>query len=208
MSLPDALRARGAEVDVLALYETVAEAPAPRAARAGRNADYLTFTSSSTVRFFAGSRRRPEADLATDAARLDRPRDERRPCASAGLEPHVEAERHDIDGAPRGAARGRGRARARGRVSGPAPARDVPVRLRARQRVRRRLPCGDRPRCPQARVIDLTHAIPRHECTRAPSSCAEHCPTCPRRSSSRSSTRASARPARAADARSRCERPK
>src|SRR4051812_30390736 len=46
--LPDTLRERGAEVDVLALYDTVAEEPAePLAA-----ADYITFTSSSTVKFF------------------------------------------------------------------------------------------------------------------------------------------------------------
>jgi uroporphyrinogen III methyltransferase/synthase len=45
--LPDALRARGAQVDVLDLYETVAEqlGDGDRAAAAG--ADYVTFTSSS-----------------------------------------------------------------------------------------------------------------------------------------------------------------
>ena len=49
--LPDALRERGAEVDVVALYETVAEEPDPEARRGrGRGADYVTFTSSSTVR--------------------------------------------------------------------------------------------------------------------------------------------------------------
>ena len=50
--LPDALRARGAEVDVLELYETVAEPLSPPALAAARAADYITFTSSSTVRFF------------------------------------------------------------------------------------------------------------------------------------------------------------
>ena len=50
--LPDALRERGAEVDVVALYETVAE-PFDDAQRAAvARADYVTFTSSSTVRFF------------------------------------------------------------------------------------------------------------------------------------------------------------
>ena len=49
--LPDALRERGAEVDVAALYETVAE-PLDASAREGlAQADYVTFTSSSTVRF-------------------------------------------------------------------------------------------------------------------------------------------------------------
>src|SRR5438132_1715893 len=50
--LPDALRTRGAQVDVLALYETVAEPLSPRALAAAREADYITFTSGSTVRHF------------------------------------------------------------------------------------------------------------------------------------------------------------
>ena len=50
--LPDALRERGAEVTVLPLYDTVAETlDAERVARALAS-DYVTFTSSSTVRFF------------------------------------------------------------------------------------------------------------------------------------------------------------
>jgi uroporphyrinogen III methyltransferase / synthase len=95
--LPDALRARGAEVDVLELYETVAEPLLPAVLAAARAADYVTFTSSSTVRFFldaAGG----SADLsaATRIVSIG-------PVTSAtlrehGLEPQVEAERHDIDG--------------------------------------------------------------------------------------------------------------
>ena len=50
--LPDALRARGAEVDVVALYETVAEPLDDAQLAAVGRADYVTFTSSSTVRFF------------------------------------------------------------------------------------------------------------------------------------------------------------
>jgi uroporphyrinogen III methyltransferase/synthase len=49
--LPDALRARGAQVDVLALYETLAEPLAAQTLEMVRGADYVTFTSSSTVRF-------------------------------------------------------------------------------------------------------------------------------------------------------------
>ena len=50
--LPDALRERGAQVDDVALYDTVAE-PLGDAERAGlERATYVTFTSSSTVRFF------------------------------------------------------------------------------------------------------------------------------------------------------------
>jgi len=93
--LPDALRERGAEVDVLALYETVAE-PLRDDQRAGvARADYITFTSSSTVTYFLQSAGRD----AIGGARLI----SIGPVTSAtlrehGLEPHVEAARHDIDG--------------------------------------------------------------------------------------------------------------
>jgi uroporphyrinogen III methyltransferase/synthase len=95
--LPDALRARGAEVDVLELYETVAEPLSPPALAAARAADYITFTSSSTVRFFleaAGG----SADLAPTTRIVSIG-----PVTSAtlrehGLEPDLEAADHDIDG--------------------------------------------------------------------------------------------------------------
>jgi uroporphyrinogen III methyltransferase/synthase len=95
--LPDALRERGAQVDVLALYETVAEPLDDGALAAARAADYVTFTSSSTVRFFleaAGG----EAAL-SDGTRIV----SIGPVTSAalrehGLEPDVEAARHDVDG--------------------------------------------------------------------------------------------------------------
>ena len=48
--LPDALRERGAHVDVLALYETVPEPLDDEAIAAVGQADYVTFTSASTVR--------------------------------------------------------------------------------------------------------------------------------------------------------------
>ncbi|HZB77584.1 MAG TPA: uroporphyrinogen-III C-methyltransferase [Solirubrobacteraceae bacterium] len=89
--LPEALRARGAEVEVLVLYATVAEPiadPAPALA-----ADYVTFTSASTVRFFLdGAGGTPSGRIvsigpATTAALRD-----------AGLEPHVEADPHTPDG--------------------------------------------------------------------------------------------------------------
>ena len=51
-TVPDALRAAGTEVHVLALYRTIAE-PMPEAARtAALGADWLTFASASAVRFF------------------------------------------------------------------------------------------------------------------------------------------------------------
>ncbi len=93
--LPDALRERGAEVDVVALYETVRETTSPEAVEAAQDAEYLTFTSSSTVRNFVeaiGGRLRGAArvvsigPVTSEAAR------------EAGLEVAVEAERHDVEG--------------------------------------------------------------------------------------------------------------
>jgi uroporphyrinogen III methyltransferase/synthase len=93
--LPGELRERGAEVDVVALYETVREEPGPEEVEASQNAGYVTFTSSSTVRnltealgdrFPAGARVVSIGPITSEAAR------------EAGLEVAVEAERHDIDG--------------------------------------------------------------------------------------------------------------
>jgi uroporphyrinogen III methyltransferase/synthase len=93
--LPEALRKRGAEVDVVALYETVAEAPDPEALERARDADFITFTSSSTVRNFleASPNGIPEdakivsiGPITSEAAR------------EAGLTVDVEAEQHDIAG--------------------------------------------------------------------------------------------------------------
>ena len=95
--LPDALRARGAEVEVLELYETVAEQLDAGTLAAVRAAGYVTFTSSSTVRFLL------EAAGGADALRDGPRRVSIGPVTSAtlrehGLDPHVEAAEHDVDG--------------------------------------------------------------------------------------------------------------
>jgi uroporphyrinogen III methyltransferase / synthase len=95
--LPDALRARGAQVDVLALYETVAEPLSPRALTAAREADYITFTSSSTVRFFLDAAGGPDG-LAPETRIVSIGPVTSETLREHGLEPHVEAERHDVDG--------------------------------------------------------------------------------------------------------------
>jgi uroporphyrinogen III methyltransferase/synthase len=88
--LPDALRARGASVDVVALYETVAEPVDPSVVD---GVDYVTFTSASTVRFFLEAVGRVDGPRvvsigpATTAALRE-----------AGLEPAVEADPHTPDG--------------------------------------------------------------------------------------------------------------
>jgi len=93
--LPEALRERGAEVDVVALYETVREEPDEEAVAAAQEADYVTFTSSSTVRnlvealgdrFPAGTRVVSIGPVTSETAR------------ELGLSVDVEAERHDVDG--------------------------------------------------------------------------------------------------------------
>ncbi|MFZ1992617.1 MAG: uroporphyrinogen-III synthase, partial [Solirubrobacteraceae bacterium] len=93
--LPDALRDRGAEVDVLELYETVAEPMSDGPREAVMQADYVTFTSSSTVRFLFASL----GGALPERARLV----SIGPVTSQtlrehGREPDVEASRHDIDG--------------------------------------------------------------------------------------------------------------
>ena len=92
--LPDALRERGARVDDVALYDTLAEPLSEAQMAALERATYVTFTSSSTVRFLLESGARPP-----DAARIV----SIGPVTTAtaeenGLTVDVEAERHDIDG--------------------------------------------------------------------------------------------------------------
>ncbi|HWX95830.1 MAG TPA: uroporphyrinogen-III C-methyltransferase, partial [Solirubrobacteraceae bacterium] len=94
--LPDALRERGAEVDVLPLYETLAEPLSPRVLDLARTADYITFTSSSTVRFFLQAASGAPLSAGTRIVSIG-------PITSQtlrehGLDPHVEASRHDIAG--------------------------------------------------------------------------------------------------------------
>jgi uroporphyrinogen III methyltransferase/synthase len=93
--LPDALRERGAEVDVLALYETVSAPLSAPQRQALADADYVTFTSSSTVRFFfeqaAGDLGERTRLVSIGPVTSDTLREH-------GREPDVEAVRHDIDG--------------------------------------------------------------------------------------------------------------
>ncbi|HLM09904.1 MAG TPA: uroporphyrinogen-III C-methyltransferase [Thermoleophilaceae bacterium] len=92
--VPDALCGRGAEVDDVAFYETVAE-PLGEAERAAlARATYVTFTSSSTVRFLLESGARPPEGARVVSIG---------PVTSAtahehGLAVHAEAERHDLGG--------------------------------------------------------------------------------------------------------------
>jgi uroporphyrinogen III methyltransferase/synthase len=94
--LPDALRERGAQVDVLALYDTLAEPLSDEQVHGLAQADYVTFTSSSTVSFLLGAL---GGGTTLDNARLV----SIGPITSQtlrdhGLEPHVEAQQHDVEG--------------------------------------------------------------------------------------------------------------
>jgi uroporphyrinogen III methyltransferase/synthase len=93
--IPEHLSGRGAKVDIVALYETVREEPSAEAVEAAQVADYVTFTSSSTVRNLTdalGDRFPKDArvvsigPVTSEAAR------------NAGLHVDVEADRHDIEG--------------------------------------------------------------------------------------------------------------
>jgi uroporphyrinogen III methyltransferase / synthase len=95
--LPQSLEQAGAAVDVLALYDTVREDLSDDSVAELVDVDYVTFTSSSTVRYFVealgGAERFPPAAKAISIG----------PVTSAaarelGLRVDVEAEQHDIDG--------------------------------------------------------------------------------------------------------------
>jgi uroporphyrinogen III methyltransferase/synthase len=99
--VPEALTARGAEVDVLPVYETVADPLDADQIAAVAGADYITFTSASTVHHFLQAAGGVEV---WNARGESRPRTVSiGPVTSAalrgyGLEPDVEATSHDIDG--------------------------------------------------------------------------------------------------------------
>jgi uroporphyrinogen III methyltransferase / synthase len=91
--LPDALRERGAHVDVVALYETLAEPLDDATREAASAADYLLFTSASSVRFFAAAGGRLSGPKLASIG----------PATSAelrahGAEPDLEADPHTPDG--------------------------------------------------------------------------------------------------------------
>ncbi|HTU16268.1 MAG TPA: uroporphyrinogen-III C-methyltransferase [Solirubrobacterales bacterium] len=93
--LPEALTERGADVRVLPLYRTVRETPSRRELAAAEGADWITFTSASSVKNLAeampdgppaGARLVSIGPVTSAAAR------------ELGLEVAVEASRHDLDG--------------------------------------------------------------------------------------------------------------
>jgi uroporphyrinogen III methyltransferase/synthase len=96
--LPDALRARGVEVDILEPYETVAEPLAAEALQAVRDADYVTFTSSSTVRFLLQAVGGGDAGLSPGTRLVSIGPATSAALREAGLEAHIEADPYDVEG--------------------------------------------------------------------------------------------------------------
>jgi uroporphyrinogen III methyltransferase / synthase len=91
--LPNALRERGAHVDVLALYETVPEPLDEEAINAVAAADYVTFTSASTVRhLLAAAGALPDIKLASIGPATSTE------LRAHGREPDLEADPHTPDG--------------------------------------------------------------------------------------------------------------
>ena len=91
--LPDGLADLGAEVSVAALYDTVSEELGDDVLAAIAGADYVTFTSASTVERFLDAAPLPDGARVVSIG----------PITSAaarehGVEVHVEAERHDVGG--------------------------------------------------------------------------------------------------------------
>ena len=96
--LPRELEQAGADVQVDAPLRDGARAPRRAAARAARRrADYVTFTSSSTVRFLleaiGGVEHFPQRARVVSIGPVTS-----QTARELGLEVHVEAERHDVDG--------------------------------------------------------------------------------------------------------------
>ncbi len=93
--LPEALTERGARLDVVPLYETVRDGGDEAAVERARGADYVTFTSSSTVRYFdeaVGEAWPADARLVSIGPVTSET------IRELGREVDVEAERHDPDG--------------------------------------------------------------------------------------------------------------
>jgi len=102
--LPDALRERGAEVDVVGLYDTVVEPLSDAARTALADVDYVTFTSASSVRNLLTSLGATAVGVISAPARLGQARIvsigpvTSEQARALGLTVDIEAERHDIDG--------------------------------------------------------------------------------------------------------------
>ena len=95
-ALPDGLKERGADVVVVPLYDTVADDLDDGQLATLERADFVTFTSSSTVRFFMSAV--GDGGLPNGARVISIGPITSATARELGLEVHAEAARHDIDG--------------------------------------------------------------------------------------------------------------
>ena len=95
--VPEALRGRGAEVDVVALYDTVVEPLSEEQRALLANVDYVTFTSASSVRNLLDSLGEGEVSLG-DARIVSIGPITTTAASELGLSVDVEADRHDVEG--------------------------------------------------------------------------------------------------------------
>ncbi len=95
--VPEALRERGAEVDVVGLYDTVVEPLSEEQRALLANVDYVTFTSASSVRNLLDSLGENDASLG-DARIVSIGPITSTEAGELGLTVDVEAAQHDVDG--------------------------------------------------------------------------------------------------------------
>jgi len=94
--LPDTLRERGAEVTVMPVYRTVPEQPPANALARASEADFITFTSASSVHNLIRTGAVDPASFSPRVVTIGPVTSEA--AREAGFEVAIEAERHDLDG--------------------------------------------------------------------------------------------------------------
>jgi uroporphyrinogen III methyltransferase / synthase len=95
--LADGLRERGVEVEVLPLYETLPQPLSPAELAAVGQADYITFASSSAVRHLMAALG-SSSDISPATRIVSIGPATSKTLREQGLEPHVEAADHDLEG--------------------------------------------------------------------------------------------------------------
>jgi len=94
--LPDTLRERGAEVTVMPVYRTVPEQPPANALARASEADFITFTSASSVHNLIRTGAVDPASFSPRVVTIGPVTSEA--ARETGFEVAIEAERHDLDG--------------------------------------------------------------------------------------------------------------
>lgn len=104
--LPETLRQRGASVTVMPVYRTVPDTPSEAAWKRAAAADFVTFTSASSVHNLVRTETIDPAAFAPRVVTIGPVTSEA--AREAGFTVAIEAERHDLDGLVEAIIRGRG----------------------------------------------------------------------------------------------------